>query len=209
MGKKIFEKLLKIPYFFVLMYHLLFDRNLSSTSNTTENGKNIETKEEGNNFISTLLGIVLAIIALFISEILKFISSFYILRIIPLLPELIKLLGFCAYGMCYILLFFSALHFLLNFRKKLYWKSKVVSRKETEKVFIKMSEAERIKLENSLKKLEEEAEERKKAKQEEEDRLARQRYYEYEQARIDKLEREHKKFKNGESNFADYWDINK
>ena len=38
MGKKIFEKLLKIPYFFVLMYHLLFDRNLSSTSNTTENG---------------------------------------------------------------------------------------------------------------------------------------------------------------------------
>ena len=203
MGKKFFEKLLKIPYFFVLMYHLLFDRNLSSTSNTTENGKNIETKEEGNNFISTLLGIVLAIIALFISEILKFISSFYILRIIPLLPELIKLLGFCAYGMCYILLFFSVLHFLLNFRKK------VVSRKETEKVFIRMSELERRKLKNSLKKLEEEAEERKKAKQEEEDRLARQRYYEYEQARIDKLEREHKKFKNGESNFADYWDINK
>ena len=149
MGKKFFEKLLKIPYFFVLMYHLLFDRNLSSTSNTTENGKNIETKEEGNNFISTLLGIVLAIIALFISEILKFISSFYILRIIPLLPELIKLLGFCAYGMCYILLFFSVLHFLLNFRKKLYWKSKVVSRKETEKVFIRMSELERRKLKNS------------------------------------------------------------
>lgn len=205
MGKKIFEKLLKIPYFFVLMYHLLFDRNLSSTRNTTENGKNIETKEEGNNFISTLLGIVLAIIALFISEILKFISSFYILRIIPLLPELIKLLGFCAYGMCYILLFFSVLHFLLNFRKELYWKSKVVSRKETEKVFIRMSELERRKLKNSLKKLEEEAEERKKAKQEEEDRLARQRAYEAEQERIAKQEEMYQKTKNGETiNLWDY-----
>ena len=197
--KKIFEILIKL-------YAITFYKSFSY-ENQKRNGKTYRITKDGKFFYGTLTGIAFALIVFLVGYILEFFIALFsfFLNFIPFLKDLLEFFKLCIFGIGYILLFLGAIHFLLNFRKKLYWKSKVVSRKETEKVLTKMSEAERIKLENSLRKLEEELEEMKKAKQEEEDRLARQRAYEAEQERIAKQEEMYQKTKNGETiNLWDY-----
>ena len=100
----------------------------------------------------------------------------------------------------------GAIHFLLNFRKKLYWKYKVLSVEEVNEVSTgEMSNGEWRKLKREVSNLKGNLARYEREKQEEADNMARQRAYEAEQERIAKQEEMYQKTKNGETiNLWDY-----
>lgn len=198
--KKIFEILIKL-------YAITFYKSFSY-ENQKRNGKTYRITKDGKFFYGTLTGIAFALIVFLVGYIVEFfivLFSFF-LNFIPFLKDLLEFFKLCIFGIGYILLFLGAIHFLLNFRKKLYWKYKVLSVEEVNEVSIgEMSNGEWRKLKREVSNLKGNLARYKREKQEEADNMARQRAYEAEQERIAKQEEMYQKTKNGETiNLWDY-----
>ena len=198
--KKIFEILIKL-------YAITFYKSFSY-ENQKRNGKTYRITKDGKFFYGTLTGIAFALIVFLVGYIVEFfivLFSFF-LNFIPFLKDLLEFFKLCIFGIGYILLFLGAIHFLLNFRKKLYWKYKVLSVEEVNEVSTgEMSNGEWRKLKREVSNLKGNLARYKREKQEEADNMARQRAYEAEQERIAKQEEMYQKTKNGETiNLWDY-----
>lgn len=198
--KKIFEILIKL-------YAITFYKSFSY-ENQKRNGKTYRITKDGKFFYGTLTGIVSALIVFLVGYILEFFIALFsfFLNFIPFLKDLLEFFKLCIFGIGYILLFLGAIHFLLNFRKKLYWKYKVLSVEEVNEVSTgEMSNGEWRKLKREVSNLKGNLARYKREKQEEADNMARQRAYEAEQERIAKQEEMYQKTKNGETiNLWDY-----
>lgn len=198
--KKIFEILIKL-------YAITFYKSFSY-ENQKRNGKTYRITKDGKFFYGTLTGIASALIVFLVGYILEFFIALFsfFLNFIPFLKDLLEFFKLCIFGIGYILLFLGAIHFLLNFRKKLYWKYKVLSVEEVNEVSTgEMSNGEWRKLKREVSNLKENLARYKREKQEEADNMARQRAYEAEQERIAKQEEMYQKTKNGETiNLWDY-----
>lgn len=198
--KKIFEILIKL-------YAITFYKSFSY-ENQKRNGKTYRITKDGKFFYGTLTGIASALIVFLVGYILEFFIALFsfFLNFIPFLKDLLEFFKLCIFGIGYILLFLGAIHFLLNFRKKLYWKYKVLSVEEVNEVSTgKMSNGEWRKLKREVSNLKGNLARYKREKQEEADNMARQRAYEAEQERIAKQEEMYQKTKNGETiNLWDY-----
>jgi len=193
--KKIFEILIKFYKSF-------------SYENQKRNGKTYRITKDGKFFYGTLTGIASALIVFLVGYILEFFIALFsfFLNFIPFLKDLLEFFKLCIFGIGYILLFLGAIHFLLNFRKKLYWKYKVLSVEEVNEVSTgEMSNGEWRKLKREVSNLKGNLARYEREKQEEADNMARQRAYEAEQERIAKQEEMYQKTKNGETiNLWDY-----
>ncbi|PGH23301.1 hypothetical protein [Fusobacterium animalis] len=198
--KKIFEILIKL-------YAITFYKSFSY-ENQKRNGKTYRITKDGKFFYGTLTGIAFALIVFLVGYILEFFIALFsfFLNFIPFLKDLLEFFKLCIFGIGYILLFLGAIHFLLNFRKKLYWKYKVLSVEEVNEVSTgEMSNGEWRKLKREVSNLKGNLARYKREKQEEADNMARQRAYEAEQERIAKQEEMYQKTKNGETiNLWDY-----
>ena len=198
--KKIFEILIKL-------YAITFYKSFSY-ENQKRNGKTYRITKDGKFFYGTLTGIASALIVFLVGYILEFFIALFsfFLNFIPFLKDLLEFFKLCIFGIGYILLFLGAIHFLLNFRKKLYWKYKVLSVEEVNEVNTgEMSNGEWRKLKREVSNLKGNLARYKREKQEEADNMARQRAYEAEQERIAKQEEMYQKTKNGETiNLWDY-----
>jgi hypothetical protein len=198
--KKIFEILIKL-------YAITFYKSFSY-ENQKRNGKTYRITKDGKFFYGTLTGIASALIVFLVGYILEFFIALFsfFLNFIPFLKDLLEFFKLCIFGIGYILLFLGAIHFLLNFRKKLYWKYKVLSVEEVNEVSTgEMSNGEWRKLKREVSNLKGNLARYKREKQEEADNMARQRAYEAEQERIAKQEEMYQKTKNGETiNLWDY-----
>ncbi|WP_339016135.1 hypothetical protein LDK28_10835 (plasmid) [Fusobacterium animalis] len=198
--KKIFEILIKL-------YAIIFYKSFSY-ENQKRNGKTYRITKDGKFFYGTLTGIAFALIVFLVGYIVEFFIALFsfFLNFIPFLKDLLGFLKLCIFGIGYILLFLSAIHFLLNFRKKLYWKYKVLSVEEVNEVSTgEMSNGEWRKLKREVSNLKGNLARYEREKQEEADNMARQRAYEAEQERIAKQEEMYQKTKNGETiNLWDY-----
>lgn len=198
--KKIFEILIKL---YAIAFHKSF-----SYENQKRNGKTYRITKDGKFFYGTLTGIASALIVFLVGYILEFFIALFsfFLNFIPFLKDLLEFFKLCIFGIGYILLFLGAIHFLLNFRKKLYWKYKVLSVEEVNEVSTgEMSNGEWRKLKREVSNLKGNLARYKREKQEEADNMARQRAYEAEQERIAKQEEMYQKTKNGETiNLWDY-----
>ena len=198
--KKIFEILIKL-------YAITFYKSFSY-ENQKKNGKTYRITKDGKFFYGTLTGIAFALIVFLVGYILEFFIALFsfFLNFIPFLKDLLEFFKLCIFGIGYILLFLGAIHFLLNFRKKLYWKYKVLSVEEVNEVSTgEMSNGEWRKLKREVSNLKGNLARYKREKQEEADNMARQRAYEAEQERIAKQEEMYQKTKNGETiNLWDY-----
>lgn len=198
--KKIFEILIKL-------YAITFYKSFSY-ENQKRNGKTYRITKDGKFFYGTLTGIAFALIVFLVGYILEFFIALFsfFLNFIPFLKDLLEFFKLCIFGIGYILLFLGATHFLLNFRKKLYWKYKVLSVEEVNEVSTgEMSNGEWRKLKREVSNLKGNLARYKREKQEEADNMARQRAYEAEQERIAKQEEMYQKTKNGETiNLWDY-----
>lgn len=198
--KKIFEILIKL-------YAITFYKSFSY-ENQKRNGKTYRITKDGKFFYGTLTGIAFALIVFLVGYILEFFIALFsfFLNFIPFLKDLLEFFKLCIFGIGYILLFLGAIHFLLNFRKKLYWKYKVLSVEEVNEVSTgEMSNGEWRKLKREVSNLKGNLARYKRKKQEEADNMARQRAYEAEQERIAKQEEMYQKTKNGETiNLWDY-----
>lgn len=198
--KKIFEILIKL-------YAITFYKSFSY-ENQKRNGKTYRITKDGKFFYGTLTGIAFALIVFLVGYILEFFIALFsfFLNFIPFLKDLLEFFKLCIFGIGYILLFLGAIHFLLNFRKKLYWKYKVLSVEEVNEVSTgEMSNGEWRKLKREVSNLKGNLARYKREKQEEADNMARQRAYEVEQERIAKQEEMYQKTKNGETiNLWDY-----
>lgn len=198
--KKIFEILIKL-------YAITFYKSFSY-ENQKRNGKTYRITKDGKFFYGTLTGIAFALIVFLVGYILEFFIALFsfFLNFIPFLKDLLEFFKLCIFGIGYILLFLGAIHFLLNFRKKLYWKYKVLSVEEVNEVSTgEISNGEWRKLKREVSNLKGNLARYKREKQEEADNMARQRAYEAEQERIAKQEEMYQKTKNGETiNLWDY-----
>ena len=198
--KKIFEILIKL-------YAITFYKSFSY-ENQKRNGKTYRITKDGKFFYGTLTGIAFALIVFLVGYILEFFIALFsfFLNFISFLKDLLEFFKLCIFGIGYILLFLGAIHFLLNFRKKLYWKYKVLSVEEVNEVSTgEMSNGEWRKLKREVSNLKGNLARYKREKQEEADNMARQRAYEAEQERIAKQEEMYQKTKNGETiNLWDY-----
>ncbi|WP_336177832.1 hypothetical protein [Fusobacterium polymorphum] len=198
--KKIFEILIKL-------YAITFYKSFSY-ENQKRNGKTYRITKDGKFFYGTLTGIAFALIVFLVGYILEFFIALFsfFLNFIPFLKDLLEFFKLCIFGIGYILLFLGAIHFLLNFRKKLYWKYKVLSVEEVNEVSTgEMSNGKWRKLKREVSNLKGNLARYKREKQEEADNMARQRAYEAEQERIAKQEEMYQKTKNGETiNLWDY-----
>jgi len=198
--KKIFEILIKL-------YAITFYKSFSY-ENQKRNGKTYRITKDGKFFYGTLTGIASALIVFLVGYILEFFIALFsfFLNFIPFLKDLLEFFKLCIFGIGYILLFLGAIHFLLNFRKKLYWKYKVLSVEEVNEVSTgEMSNGEWRKLKREVSNLKGNLARYEREKQEEADNMARQRAYEAEQERIAKQEEMYQKTKNGETiNLWDY-----
>lgn len=198
--KKIFEILIKL-------YAITFYKSFSY-ENQKRNGKTYHITKDGKFFYGTLTGIAFALIVFLVGYIVEFFIALFsfFLNFIPFLKDLLEFFKLCIFGIGYILLFLGAIHFLLNFRKKLYWKYKVLSVEEVNEVSTgEMSNGEWRKLKREVSNLKGNLARYKREKQEEADNMARQRAYEAEQERIAKQEEMYQKTKNGETiNLWDY-----
>lgn len=198
--KKIFEILIKL---YAIAFHKSF-----SYENQKRNGKTYRITKDGKFFYGTLTGIASALIVFLVGCIVEFFIALFsfFLNFIPFLKDLLEFFKLCIFGIGYILLFLGAIHFLLNFRKKLYWKYKVLSVEEVNEVSTgEMSNGEWRKLKREVSNLKGNLARYKREKQEEADNMARQRAYEAEQERIAKQEEMYQKTKNGETiNLWDY-----
>jgi len=198
--KKIFEILIKL-------YAITFYKSFSY-ENQKRNGKTYRITKDGKFFYGTLTGIAFALIVFLVGYIVEFFIALFsfFLNFIPFLKDLLEFFKLCIFGIGYILLFLGAIHFLLNFRKKLYWKYKVLSVEEVNEVSTgEMSNGEWRKLKREVSNLKGNLARYKREKQEEADNMARQRAYEAEQERIAKQEEMYQKTKNGETiNLWDY-----
>ena len=198
--KKIFEILIKL-------YAITFYKSFSY-ENQKRNGKTYRITKDGKFFYGTLTGIAFALIVFLVGYIVEFFIALFsfFLNFIPFLKDFLEFFKLCIFGIGYILLFLGAIHFLLNFRKKLYWKYKVLSVEEVNEVSTgEMSNGEWRKLKREVSNLKGNLARYKREKQEEADNMARQRAYEAEQERIAKQEEMYQKTKNGETiNLWDY-----
>lgn len=198
--KKIFEILIKL-------YAITFYKSFSY-ENQKRNGKTYRITKDGKFFYGTLTGIAFALIVFLVGYIVEFFIALFsfFLNFIPFLKDLLEFFKLFIFGIGYILLFLGAIHFLLNFRKKLYWKYKVLSVEEVNEVSTgEMSNGEWRKLKREVSNLKGNLARYEREKQEEADNMARQRAYEAEQERIAKQEEMYQKTKNGETiNLWDY-----
>ena len=199
--KKIFEILIKL-------YAIAFHKSFSYENQKRSDGKTYRITKDGKFFYGTLTGIAFALIVFLVGYIVEFFIALFsfFLSFIPFLKDLLEFFKLCIFGIVYILLFLGAIHFLLNFRKKLYWKYKVLSVEEVNEVSTgEMSNGEWRKLKREVSNLKGNLARYEREKQEEADNMARQRAYEAEQERIAKQEEMYQKTKNGETiNLWDY-----